>query len=712
MKPEIGKLVRVDEQNRVQYAVFNPCNLPLHVDSETLTFREPQQHVIGPIWDAIQHKKNAAICIPCGCGKSVLVNCVMHAILRKFKIIAVPTIGIANSFLEIRDKVFSNGFSIRADKIRMIEGDGIGKTDFLINLIKTDTGDDSNVYIISHALLVNLFKRIENGELDKTQLQKCVIGIDESHHVGVSDEDYDAGLEGNQLGKMIVMLNQLNVQHIFTTATLFRNDGKSIIPKAFKDNYHVESLAMADLRSPMFKEAHIPDLKISLVRYSTNSAHELLEAEIESEKDPDRVILPGKMSLKLLIKAYLKEHLRKKGKTIMQCPFACIGSGMTNAEIAVYMQEYISKRHPGIRILNLGGYRDSNGDCHLVSSNDKLKRIRYASLKKDSGIHHDIVISIAVMNEGLDWPPCSRIFLPRMTTNSKQFIQRDAGRILRLFENKNISEIVYFLSCLSESEQVDDEAVSYFHKIMTNYLLLLCNETVYDSRPFEERMPGVSVNSWISDKKEIFSDYLEAKNNAVQSGQEWKMEDATLFFSSHPKLEGNKNKINSILRQAFRLDSMTMKQILKSCSEKAGSKDFHLFYAAFGEQLKEMNIVNCALDQCGDLSVMVFGSAEKVREQLKKYRSGEPREFLPWPKMREIIDDTGGISIKKVKTENPQLRRSDRKGILKAWVDGKIKGYPKCPKGVPYDIDKVYGAECRMDQIKREMKKKADSEKC
>ena len=65
------------------------------------------------------------------------------------------------------------------------------------------------------------------------------------------------------------------------------------------------------------------------------------------------------------------------------------------------------------------------------------------------------MVSIRVLDEGIDIPVCKQAFLLASSRNERQFIQR-RGRILRKSAGKELSIIHDFIALPSESIEIDD----------------------------------------------------------------------------------------------------------------------------------------------------------------------------------------------------------------------------------------------------------------
>jgi len=78
----------------------------------------------------------------------------------------------------------------------------------------------------------------------------------------------------------------------------------------------------------------------------------------------------------------------------------------------------------------------------FTANENKLERLSIMSDFKDGYI--DALVSMKVLDEGIDIPACKRAFILASSKNSRQFIQR-RGRILRRAPGKDIAEIYDFV---------------------------------------------------------------------------------------------------------------------------------------------------------------------------------------------------------------------------------------------------------------------------
>jgi len=77
----------------------------------------------------------------------------------------------------------------------------------------------------------------------------------------------------------------------------------------------------------------------------------------------------------------------------------------------------------------------------------------------------DALVSMRVLDEGIDIPQCKRAFILASSRNSRQFIQR-RGRILRKSKDKDYAEVYDFIVLPNN----DVTGYEYFSKLVTREL--------------------------------------------------------------------------------------------------------------------------------------------------------------------------------------------------------------------------------------------------
>ncbi len=126
-----------------------------------------------------------------------------------------------------------------------------------------------------------------------------------------------------------------------------------------------------------------------------------------------------------------KEQFENKSHTLFY-----VGEGSTIE--SEEEQETISQLNTLANIISDQGWKLSKFTS-LESKNDR-KTIMNSFVEGDI----DALVSMRVLDEGIDIPQCSRAFILASSSNARQFIQR-RGRILRRYEGKDCAEIFDFV---------------------------------------------------------------------------------------------------------------------------------------------------------------------------------------------------------------------------------------------------------------------------
>lgn len=126
-----------------------------------------------------------------------------------------------------------------------------------------------------------------------------------------------------------------------------------------------------------------------------------------------------------------KENIEDKRHTLFY-----VGEGSTIE--SEEEQETISQLNSLASVISKQGWKLSK----FTSLESKSDRQSIMNSFIDGDI--DALVSMRVLDEGIDIPQCSRAFILASSSNSRQFIQR-RGRILRRYKNKEIAEIFDFV---------------------------------------------------------------------------------------------------------------------------------------------------------------------------------------------------------------------------------------------------------------------------
>lgn len=592
MKNILADFMAKRKFTEAMFSSYGPI-LKLHTDSTFVTeFREPQVDAFNTLMPCLITGKSGLLAAPTAFGKSKVAGVILGYFGMKFCIVAAPKLGILNSFKETdRSWEFPKfGRINRYSSIEVPDRNG-SKVAELVNAIRCYGGDREDVHLCSHATLVRLLKALQH---EPELLAKCFIVIDEAHHTGHKDNE---GEESNKLAKLMDLMYANNVQHLLMTATDFRVDGRLVVQPEHIDKYCVFRISLDEMHSA-YSKAYVPDIRVSLLCYSKEKLSTLVQITDKSTEEK-----PFIANLEALKEIYWQEYTANPVPTLIQVPYAVLGTDKPNCEIALEIEDYFKARNPNIRILNLGGTRKT-GKATLVSAlSSKQKSAEYAQLKSERNLW-DIVISIAVMDEGMDWPACERVFIPNVTTNAKRFIQRDIGRAARIYEDKltgrikNVSEVVYFISGMANDTKEEDEGmVECWSRQLVYFSLLFMGESVYGHfSKFPAKLLGMMRGGVsnaalpVSLNKRIIEQYYSERSSKEEDGSEWTIEDTTEFIGTNELLRdvSDADKIR-IVQRIMKCPSNRFKDVLEDCVSRV-SRDFNEFWKELPVSLRKFNV--------------------------------------------------------------------------------------------------------------------------
>ncbi len=339
--------------------------------------------------------------------------------------------------------------------------------------------------------------KLAYDQIDKRLLKKdnVEVIVDEAHHVSMNEP----GQQSNGLGKLLKQLIADNIAVSAFTATAFRADGGTIC------NGDIDQfITFRRTLKEHHAEGYCPNLNIHFRFYDEVRADEFKKCVTKS----DDILIIG--SYKTLLKAYSREH-KKGNRTLMILPSVMAsptGGKINAAKVAVELEQKLKHDHPGIRILNLGGF-ENGGSYQLISTSEaeyKKKRAELQAARDHDNI--DIVISIKVMDEGVDWSPCNKVFMPRVPGSLPLIVQR-IGRAMRKKRLPSTSDVYFFeLGVIGDDPEVTNALVKIAVRLKALFHGLEFNE------PFSF---GLTKRNILRDKLlKVSGDKLNKANEAVQ----------------------------------------------------------------------------------------------------------------------------------------------------------------------------------------------------
>ncbi len=395
---------------------------------------------------ALKHNHLIAT-LPTGSGKSMLMmTYIAHrAKQRKTTVVLVPKLGIATGF----EKYINNGpFSINVEDVGVfslpsLTGRAVNPTSNKKEEVKTLIETRQPMIICSYQAIIGAWDK-----LSKEAKQNVAFLLDEGHHSGMCLSEKDTG--GTEIGKIIDMACKENIPVHIYTATDFRADGRSLVPG------HTDFVTFRRTMKRHFDEGCCPDFCMYFRFYDKVKIKQYEELDNNGGVGDDVKI----GNIQKLIYSYVDEYTEHKQPTLMIIPQKIRGFDIkkfgNSAGVAFVLDKELRKRFPGIRILNLGSV---DGKTYEASKHDI--REKYEKLATDK---FDVVISIRVADEGIDWPDCSQVFFPRVPGSLGLIVQR-IGRAMRGREGKDFSRIVFFELGVLQKEGKDFELCGAMFKL-------------------------------------------------------------------------------------------------------------------------------------------------------------------------------------------------------------------------------------------------------
>ena len=678
---------------------------PLHKDTQS-TLREPQLEALDVLLPAVYDGKNPFLGGPPGVGKTILMLVMADQVRdHKLCIMAGPKLGPMRGFRKKEYYDYGNGYKIVGGEYRDLESGSLGgKIEELKQTIWSYAGDREYTINCTHATLVGFFKKYKNNSEFHAMMVKCFIFVDEAQYVGHGGDEKGS----NKMAGLLRFLLDNDIQHLLASGSPFRADGRLLVPKEHADKYEAFNLSFFDLRFK-YTTSYVPDIAISLRCYYRERAKTLAYIE-----DHSTDLKPYVGHLWALFEHYWEEYAANPVPTLMQVPFASFGMNLSNARIAVLLEEFLLSKNPNLRILNLGGVM-VNGKARLVSSTSR-KTVEYDRLDPEKE-QFDIVLSVAVMKEGMDWPPCSRVFIPNITTNDRLFIQRDIGRGARIlpeslvgkYGKKPLLEVVYFVPGLSEEDCVDNsDMVLFWSRILTRFSLLLMAESVhgseisFDPKFMDDGEKITDISKWTSIKKEVMAGYwVEASRKTYELGGEWTAVDTHNYVFNHPALAGygSADKVRMAMK-LYKASNQTATSIVEECSRRAGSVEFRQFVHLLPEVMAGFHLKDETFERAKRITSMVLDlsgkePAERIRSAWRAFRG----DYVPVEEWKDFVFNAPVLHSYLI--SNVPRDKGAESAFFKAykeWARGKVKEFngktlPVRPENIPADPKAAYPEE-------------------
>jgi hypothetical protein len=324
-----------------------------------------------------------------------------------------------------------------------------GNVERLRNFLSSERISDLNerVLVCCHATLSLFFDKLTKKERNSL-FEDVRLLVDESHH-SLSQEN-----SGNGLGNVVnhFLKNQKkNLKLIMMTATPFRGDKGSLIP-----------------------EKYLMDFS----RYDLDYGRHFEENCNGLEFTYNAVLHQYGNCCGKVIEKLLSKHLKRNDKVLIQIPPSnmYISNGKFNDLQMIY--DSIGKNQKsenGITLIKHGKKWIKVLD--LVTEKNRESRLDYL---RNNPMDIDVVVGIAVIKEGFDWPPANAGILigSQGSLNAQLQIM---GRMFRDYENKGknrgkkpveIHQIYPFIDFTDLDEDQTRDQINTFMKVVYSALAM------------------------------------------------------------------------------------------------------------------------------------------------------------------------------------------------------------------------------------------------
>ena len=263
---------------------------------------------------------------------------------------------------------------------------------------------------------------------DQLDRSKIEVIVDEAHHIFVDPLDQETNNSYNNLGLLVRNLLDHGAMVALYTATAYRADGGKLVQDS--DNFmqfrrtlcehFVDPRGWIDERGKKRQFGYCPEMNINFRFYDTVTTEQYEACESKSEQ-----LIIG--DVRTMIMAYADQYDKAPNRpTLMIIPSQIKNNGKNGVSVAARMAvdlEAELRKRGHTNILNLGGLETGQ----LVATNPAIYTERQGKLYDEE---LRVVISIKTADEGVDWPRCEVVFIPRVPKSLPLIVQR-IGRALR-----------------------------------------------------------------------------------------------------------------------------------------------------------------------------------------------------------------------------------------------------------------------------------------
>ena len=380
------------------------------------------------VLDEFADKQFARLTAPCGSGKStcavaLAIEDVLRSHHQRLQLFVMPQTVIADGFFkkdgvysiyQIRKEVYAVSVDARhnfcADS-SLVDLKKLLLTDRR-TLAKQCSGNTlSGLFAMtSYHALAQVWDMMSPAQRN-TAVHNLHLRLDENHHVAMGDDEDDA--DQNKVGaivRSIIKSGDHTSRITLTTATNFRGDQVDILPPAVENKFHSFKHDFLE----HWKTLGIKNLDIVVREFEGSPVSQVVRDICREKGEKHYIAVPP-----------INAGWRKRTP-----------DGGIPALIAA-----LKAKWPGVRILDL-----TKGDQQKTN---KQKLIAEPKTANDGESKVDVIITQALGREGLDFVPCSRLFVTYPEGSITLSVQT-LGRLLRRFKGKTRAIAQYYFPKFSE----------------------------------------------------------------------------------------------------------------------------------------------------------------------------------------------------------------------------------------------------------------------
>jgi superfamily II DNA or RNA helicase len=554
-----------------------------------------------------------AVFAPMGAGKSLLIHALNYYRLLKNpklrSIVAVPQAIIAQSFDPEKINTSDGDFDCVASHnfFDSSESSINGLLNFLSKTPSVDVCD--RMALCSHSALVQAFQKKPNLFKD------VLITIDEIHHSQFIEMGQLDTVITNGLGRLIhhALSNpKKNIQLGVTTATFFRGDNYSVIPKKYLNKFKTYEYAFD---RHLNENCQFDSFTYDFLLYKSCYT-EALENIFKKEVPKTVIFIP-----------HVASTLSKgKNKDVIE-----IYKTLSLSDKPILKE---SKEEPGLTLLKRG-----NKWLKIVNLVDEnLREEKKALVKKahdsDSPDTIDIILALGMFKEGANWKWAEEVAVIGPKGSLQELIQI-IGRLFRPAKNKKevkINHILPFtIECFDKKETLEN-----FNDYLKAVLLSMLFEDIFTPPSLvfnENKNPSTPNKPNVNHLSKIPVDVLNnvrmntilecAKRNAhdenFNKNKETLKKEVQGIIKKYLKIEGVTKNINSVTEQIW--NNLSKHAVDSSNSINLRKIDVNIVY----EDPSNILLAFISKD-CG------YNTLQELREQYALFKDRNTKESVEYKK--------------------------------------------------------------------------------